>query len=93
MYIVYRDGGKYVVDISISFYLFWKRTYQYICDTEEDVKNLVIPDDKLYINDDVPIEIRPYTSLDENATYWSCILNNNNTHKGEVRILTHLNTI
>lgn len=87
MYMVYRDDGKYVVELSVPSYIFWTKTYQYICDTEDDVKNLVIPHDKLYVNDDVPISIHPHISSDINATYWSCILENNRIHNGEIRIV------
>jgi hypothetical protein len=82
---IYREGTKYVVALTTSYYVLWKRTYEYICDTEDEVKNLVIPYDKLYINDAIPINIRPRRENLE-STYWDCILQNNKLHKGEIRI-------
>ena len=86
MYLIYREGEKYVVALSARYYVLWKKTYEYICDTEDDVKKLVIPHDKLYINDDVPISIHPKLSGDTEDTYWDCIIQNNKIHQGEIRI-------
>lgn len=87
MYMIYRDGPKYIVALTAPYYLFWKKTYEYICDTEDEVKNLVIPHDKLYINDAIPINIHPRLSEDNEDSYWDCIFQNNKLHKGEIRIV------
>jgi hypothetical protein len=86
MYVVYKDDGKYVVELSVPLYIFWTKKYQYICETEEDVKNLVIPHDKMFISDEVPISVHPKLSSNIDATYWSCIMENNKIHQGEIRV-------
>lgn len=87
MYIIYREDDKYIVALTTYRYIFWKKTYEYVCNTAEEVQNLVIPHDKFYINDDIPINIHPRLADDEEASYNSCIIQNNKLHKGKIRII------
>lgn len=82
------DGKiKYVVSLETQVLIFWKKTYEFICDTEDDVKKLLIPHDKTYINDAISIKIHPSLSDDVNDTYLKCIVKNKKIHKGHIRVV------
>ena len=70
---VYEEDSKYIVMMTAPYWFFWKKTFEYVCDTEEDVRRLRIPDDKLYINDSLPINIHPTVYDEIDNTYWDCI--------------------
>jgi hypothetical protein len=83
MYKIYKEEKNYIVSLSVPVWIFWTQTYEYVCETEEQVKRLIIPFDKTYMSYEIPPNVKPKTLMD--TSYWDCIQYNNRTHTGIIR--------
>jgi hypothetical protein len=83
MHYVAREGDKFVLGIIVPHLIFWKKTYEFVCDTEDEVRKRIVPYDTMIIVDNSVSYIQPQNEKD--TTPMECIWHNINFHTGDVR--------
>ena len=83
---IYKEKQDYVVAMTVSHFMLWTKTYEYVCTRVDDVHKLVIPFNSKRILYPHP---HPRMHDDIDASCFDCIEYNNNIHLGDIRIVTH----
>lgn len=84
-YQLFQEHNKWIVSITVPYLLFLHKTYEYICYTDEQVRKLVIPFDKVLVHLEAGLSVRPHFHPNLDASWYDCIRVNNKLHDGEIK--------
>lgn len=83
MHYVAKEDDKFVLGIIVPYMIFWKKTYEFVCNSEEEVRSMIVPYDTMIIVDNSVSYIQPQNEID--TPPMECIWHNINFHTGDVR--------